>query len=585
MTNTEDSIVAARDMYCKCLQDSLSPFIIFLFREMFGKMPKSKRTLRNLQMQLREVKTWNGHQVKEVVDDIIKSQSRAYYEDLLTAILVSNAEILSTISVVKNPSKINLKIPKLENYIHECIINVARALYKNAFLFDENVSSLQRQRHNNEFDLLVKDAIQSSIQQILPIQDIIKQYIMGEADAVKIGDKSSKLFLPDDDIPTAREPPLDSSLQDYMRHGDEEEIAPETIEIVEPEELLDEALKQSNDPANFLDENEGEDDVEPESEEEADEQHENIVKGNKDKADKIQMSRFKKDPRNDEKDRIKKAAEDVRAQGFSLVKRSGSGLFVEDENDDKDENENENEDEDLPPLENVSDRPGQSSKSPNTAKEHKPIKTNSNEGGKDSPKKMTKEEKLSRMMLPNVSNPAERAEAKASPPAMSELDDDDLSLYGLSDGNTNWSDDDNEFAYTDDELLTSDDEDENDGEDIDAMINRIRTASKDTDASDIRITPPTEIVESTTMKKLPAAPKSDVSNSIDIEIDLPNSDGEFDGEEDEDKGDGMPFQDVKTIHIEDSRPPPKKARKSRKSRKTKTPVILFPDAASEDECV
>ena len=69
-------------------------------------------------MQLREVKNWNSIVIKEVVDEIIKEQGRGYYEDLLTAILVSNAEILATIAIVKNPAKINLKIPKFENYIH-----------------------------------------------------------------------------------------------------------------------------------------------------------------------------------------------------------------------------------------------------------------------------------------------------------------------------------------------------------------------------------------------------------------------------------------------------------------------------------
>ena len=560
MTNTEDSIVAARDMYCKCLQDSLSPFIIFLFREMFGKMPKSKRTLRNLQMQLREVKTWNGYQVKEVVDNIIKSQSREYYEDLLTAILVSNAEILSTISVVKNPSKINLKIPKLENYIHECIINVARALYKNAFLFDENVSSLQKQRHNNEFDLLVRDAIQSSVQQILPIQDIIKQYIMGEADAVGGDEGSSKLFLPDDEIPSVVEPPpLDSTLQEYMRHGNEEEIAPENIEVVEPEDLLEEALKQSDNPVNFLDESEFE--PEPEETPKAKQEGRNespAEERNEAEEEKIRATQTKDD------DTVNNDAEDVKKKGFGLMKRSGSGLFVEDENEDEEEDKGRSH-----PDNEDSDRINDQS----TSRLEQRIEDTS-------PKKMSKEEKLSRIMLPKVD--AEKEKPNPISPALSDSDD-DLSLYGLSDGNTNWSDDDNEFAYTDDELLRSDGEDDdNDGEDIDTMINRIRSASKDTDASDVKIISPTDILHSRTTKgKIPAAPESD---SLDIEIELPNSDGD-DNEDNKSVDNDLPFQDVKTINIESTRPKPKKLKKSRKSKKARTPVILFPDAASEDECV
>ena len=425
MTNTEDSIVAARDMYCKCLQDSMSPFIIFLFREMFGKMPKSKRTLRNLQMQLREVKTWNGHQVKEVVDDIVKSQSRTYYEDLLTAILVSNAEILSTISVVKNPSKINLKIPKLENYIHECIINVARALYKNAFLFDENVSSLQRQRHNNEFDLLVRDAIQSSIQQILPIQDIIKQYIMGESTAA---DEGNDLFLPDDDIPSpVQAPPLDTTLQEYMRHGNDEEVAPENIEIVEPEDLLEEAMKQSKDPVFFLDENE----IVTEPKEDSQEQQEDrseLDESEKDhdvaEVDKIEeeLPATEERPPFDENGRVSKDMEGKRAQGFSLVKRSGSGLFVEDENEDDDE------DKVSEGLINAIEPRNSESRLNDKTSDPEKNKGAKSEGRieESSPKNISKQEKLSRMMLPRIEIEKGKSEPVSMVP-LSESDDDDLS--------------------------------------------------------------------------------------------------------------------------------------------------------------
>ncbi len=585
MTNTDDSIVAARDMYLRCLQDSLTPFIISLFREMFGQMPKNKRTLRNLQMQLREVKTWNGHQVKEIVDNIIKSQGREYYEELLTAILVSNAEILSTISVVKNPAKINLKIPKLENYIHECIINVARALYKNAFLFDENASSLQRQRHNNEFVLLVKDAIQFSVQQILPIQDIIKQYITGAAGV----EDESDVFVPDDDVPSPVESLLDPSPGDDMRHGDEEdanEAAPESIEINEPAEVLEEAIKQSNEPVVFLDdeiEAELDDDVGGESK--GDSRDEGGEDSGKEREKGMDTHASRSASRT--KDTSRNNGQNEKNQGFSLVHRSGSGLFVEDESSD-------------------AVRP---SKSPDVIEEgadivahvgnqasvdNVPPEIDGEEIADNPPESISREEKLSRLMLPKVKRGTTPPPVVPAPLSDS---DDDLSLYGLSDGNTNWSDDDNEFAYTDDEILTTDgeDEDEDDGEDIDTMINRIRTASKDTDASDVKITSPTEVVEAqTTNDDSPATPKSDVSDSMDIQIDLPNPEGDDFPNPEDDNGDHkqdsnsvddeLPFQEVKTIHIEDSRSKPK-SKKQRKSRKAKKPVILFPDAASEDECV
>lgn len=584
MTRTEDSIVAARDMYCKCLQDSLSPFLIALFRNMFVKLPKRKRTLREFQMQLREVKNWNSHVIKEVVDEIIKEQGREYFEDLLTAILVSNAEILATIAVVKNPAKINLKIPKLEIYIHECILNAARALYKNAFLFDENVSSLQRQRHNNEFDILVKDAIQYSLHQILPIQDIIKQYITG---AVQRSDSDSNggacMFLPDDELPSPIDYPiLDGAMQEFIKHGNEDEdIDPEGIDIVDPK-----TYDSSEEAALFLDDDEPEtidENSEPkllEDTEHANEVEKDALKSTNGQDDDAKTFDFKGgkprpepqpesppepelelDPEPElesaELDNLLIDISDDESRFADHSTRGGDGIFVEETED----NVNGNIDggNHIPKTLNVMSK--------KTVTEPRRVRDTIVEEAVDAQAPAQGEE-LSTMMLCGLNKdlPNEPCDTKLQ--SRPESEEDDLSLYGLSDGNTNWSDDDdNDFAYTDDEFLSSNGEtDENDGEDIDTMINRIRSAAKDSETKEIKI-PRVAAKED--------SPADVVSRSFEIDIgDYDN----FDGTKD------IPPEDIKMIHVDEKTPPKRKSRKSRKSHKRKS-IVLFPDAASADECV
>ena len=557
---------------------------------MFNKIPKKQRSLRNFQVQLRDVKTWNNLIIKEIVEDITKTESREYYEDLLTAILVSNAEILATIAVIKNPAKINLKIPKLENYFHECIINVARALYKNAFLFDENVSSLQRQRHNNEFTVLVRDAIQYSLHQILPIQDIIKQYITGPIHSSADDD----LFLPDDELPAAIEqPPIDPTLQAFIKHGNDEYDEDDKEHVVgptEPEQGIDDHTVSSKEDevGPSLDES-NKDEVEPCFDESDKDKMERCLDESLEEMADEPVTELDADIEPEVEDIIdpklettsepdpEQLVDDTPGSETDFVKMGnkysggtgdGKGFFVE-ENGDEDNNheEQKNDETEDTMAEQVepSEEPEDKSQTANKT-----------------PSKIRHEQKLSEMMLQGLGDIPTKKYDSTAPASRQETEDDDLSLYGLSDGNTNWSDDDdNEFAYTDDEFLSSNGDGEDNDEDIDTMINRIRSAAKDSEVKEIKIDPQTED------DGILAGEKKVHNRKPDDLVHLDASDDETDSRG---RGEGPnstvypPSDDIKMIDIEATKTPRRKSRKSRKSKK-KSPIVLFPDAASADECV
>ena len=73
--------------------------------------------------------------------------------------------------------KINIEIPKINNFIHTIYINYARKLYSNIFLFDITIPSLEIQKNNRELEIICKECILNTIRNNIPIGKILNAYI------------------------------------------------------------------------------------------------------------------------------------------------------------------------------------------------------------------------------------------------------------------------------------------------------------------------------------------------------------------------------------------------------------------------
>jgi len=77
----------------------------------------------------------------------------------------------------KQTEKIDIDIPKLNNFIHQIYIHLARKVYKNVFLFDKNAPSLQQQKNMRELEIIVKECILGVIRDTMPLETILRSYL------------------------------------------------------------------------------------------------------------------------------------------------------------------------------------------------------------------------------------------------------------------------------------------------------------------------------------------------------------------------------------------------------------------------
>ena len=62
-------------------------------------------------------------------------------------------------------------------FIHKIYILVARKLYTNIYLFEIEISPLEKQKNNRELEIIVKECIMNTIRENMPIETILKAYV------------------------------------------------------------------------------------------------------------------------------------------------------------------------------------------------------------------------------------------------------------------------------------------------------------------------------------------------------------------------------------------------------------------------
>jgi hypothetical protein len=162
----------------------LTPLIIEGFKSIFEESYKlckengeTEKYLMTFQNFITRIPKWNVSIIEEERKRIVERSNCSYLEELVTCIHIVQLKILTAMRVGQKQKKIDINIPKLEDFIHKAYINVARKVYKNVYLFELNISPLQIQKHNRELDNLVQEAILHTLRESVPVEAILKAYM------------------------------------------------------------------------------------------------------------------------------------------------------------------------------------------------------------------------------------------------------------------------------------------------------------------------------------------------------------------------------------------------------------------------
>jgi hypothetical protein len=180
LSNLQES----KNEWCSRLVSIFTPLVIEGIRSIFNEswklcadndeLGKYLMTFQNL---LSRVPKWNAIIIEEERKRIIERSGCNYLEDLITCVHIIQLKVLTCIRVGNKQKKIDISIPKLDNFIHKVYIHVARKVYTNVYLFEKNISPLLAQRNSRELELIVQECILTTIRESIPTEEIIRAYM------------------------------------------------------------------------------------------------------------------------------------------------------------------------------------------------------------------------------------------------------------------------------------------------------------------------------------------------------------------------------------------------------------------------
>lgn len=167
--------------YTKQLIDILSPQLFDGIKSIYDEAKTVNRVNRRQSITLlyreflEKVPSWSNVLIEAEAERIIKMSICDWMDDLITAVFISHTKILTSIGVNTSNNTIDLVIPKITTFIHKCYINIAREMWKNPYFFTENVVSSEYQKNMRIVEITIKECIENTIRQLLPIKEILKQ--------------------------------------------------------------------------------------------------------------------------------------------------------------------------------------------------------------------------------------------------------------------------------------------------------------------------------------------------------------------------------------------------------------------------
>ena len=180
LSNLQES----KNEWCSRLVSIFTPLVIEGVRSIFNEswklcadndeLGKYLMTFQNL---LSRVPKWNQTIIEEERKRIIERSGCNYLEDLITCVHIIQLKVLTCIRVGNKQKKIDISMPKLDNFIHKVYIHVARKVYTNVYLFEKSISPLLTQRNSRELELIVQECILTTIRESIPTEEIIRAYM------------------------------------------------------------------------------------------------------------------------------------------------------------------------------------------------------------------------------------------------------------------------------------------------------------------------------------------------------------------------------------------------------------------------
>jgi hypothetical protein len=174
----------SKNEWCCYLVDILTPLVTQGIRSIFQQSYKlcldkseTNKYLMTFQNLLSLVSKWNSVTIEEERKRIVEQSSCSYLDELIVCVHIIHLKVMTHIRVGNKQKKVDISLPKLDDFLHKVYIHAARRVYKNVYLFELGIDSLTQQKYNRELELIVQESILAAVRDSIPKEQIIRAFM------------------------------------------------------------------------------------------------------------------------------------------------------------------------------------------------------------------------------------------------------------------------------------------------------------------------------------------------------------------------------------------------------------------------
>lgn len=167
-------LIDAKREYVGQLTDVLAPYVINHIQALYLAAAQASRNAPVLafQRRLREIQQWNGTTIQQQTAEVQNKYS--FLSDLIAACFVAYVKILSSVKLHQQKPNIRLRLPSNDTFVHKVYIHTAREFYANPAMVKADRGTKVT---------VVRQAVEASVRDMLPIEDILKAYLGNTVDS------------------------------------------------------------------------------------------------------------------------------------------------------------------------------------------------------------------------------------------------------------------------------------------------------------------------------------------------------------------------------------------------------------------
>ena len=160
-------LLDAKQEYTSRLKDIIAQRFFHYFQGLYESCDDDEYIIQ-FQNKLREIPYWSSSQISVETSEI--THKHPYFENLMAAVIVTYVKVLSSIRLSEVKPNVQLKLPTVDEFVHELYKQAAGLLYADPFIFEEDDVAVK-------FSALMDSAIEQSIRRLIPFDDILASYL------------------------------------------------------------------------------------------------------------------------------------------------------------------------------------------------------------------------------------------------------------------------------------------------------------------------------------------------------------------------------------------------------------------------